>query len=50
MGGGDAEKKWLFLLPVRHLSLKSSDEDVCGREEGLREEDTFQDLLARAVG
>lgn len=44
------KKKKRTLLPDHYLSLKSSDEDVCGRKEGLWKEDTFQDLLAQAVG
>lgn len=44
------EEKRLLLLLMHYLSLKSSDENVCGREEGLWQENTFQDLLAWAVG
>lgn len=50
VGGRYAGKKWLLLLHVHYLSLQSSDENVCGREEGLWQENTFQDLLAGAVG
>lgn len=42
-------KKNVLLLPVHRLSLKYRDNDECGKEEGLCEEDTFQDLLAQAV-
>lgn len=41
-------KKNVLLLPVHRLSLKYRDNDECGKEEGLCEEDTFQDLLAQA--
>lgn len=44
------KKKKLLLLPVHDPSLKSSDKDVCGREDSFWVEDAFQDLLARAVG
>lgn len=38
------KKKWLLSLPVHHLNLKSSDEDICGGG-GSGEEGAFPELL-----